>query len=420
MTLHRYDIIIAGAGIIGSAAAYSLSNKVSASGRKLKIAVIDLDLEGEFSSTLKNAGGVRATWRNRANIELCNFSIKFFESIRNIINFKQLGYFWLHNADSWKEILNNCPAYREYGIDVHVCEKKDVKEHLPFIDSLEDVEGLTISLNAGLIDHYSLRDYYRKIARKNGVEFIDRRFIEGIETCGKRVYGLITLDISDVIGKKGREGIKDFLRGKTDTHNNRRITYRFDIMVNATGAWADSIPGLYDGTKIMVKPRRRQLEVISCRELDLSNYGMIIDTSDVYFHKEGEYILVGYSNPDEPYGANFEFDFYGIDEGSKFVEKIWKPLWKRCKKFEKLKFIRGWSGLYGETSDRSGYLGKVDGFENVYESCGHTGRGLMISHGAAEALADLIFVGEFRDELRRAADLSRHRPNGPLYEQLHL
>ena len=160
--------------------------------------------------------------------------------------------------------------------------------------------------------------------------------------------------------------------------------------------------------------------VMKCPDVDLSSYGMIIDTSDIYFHNESGNILAGYSNMDEPYGYNFEFSFGGLDEKSLFVKHIWVPLWKRISKFEKVKFIRGWAGIYAETPDRSGYLGKVPGLDNIYESIAHTGRGLMISYGAAVALSDLILEGEIREELRGAEDLSRNRPEGDLFEGLHL
>ena len=96
----EFDYIIIGAGILGSACAYSMSRKLETLGKRNRIAVLDLDLEGEFSSTLKNAGGVRATWRNEANIQLCNYSIGFYESIGKEIDFKQTGYYWLHNEQT--------------------------------------------------------------------------------------------------------------------------------------------------------------------------------------------------------------------------------------------------------------------------------------------------------------------------------
>jgi len=88
--------------------------------------------------------------------------------------------------------------------------------------------------------------------------------------------------------------------------------------------------------------------------------------------------------------------------------------------FERLKFIRGWAGIYGETPDKSGFMGKVTGLDNVYECAGHTGRGIMISYGLAEALTDMLIDGRIRDQLTHAAELDRRRPSGPLMEQLHL
>jgi hypothetical protein len=44
----------------------------------------------------------------------------------------------------------------------------------------------------------------------------------------------------------------------------------------------------------------------------------------------------------------------------------------------------------------------------------------MISYGAATALADLVLEGKIRGELTNATDLSRARPQGDLFEGLHL
>ena len=68
--MKRYDVILIGGGIIGSATAMGLAE------RGLKVAVADIDLSGRLSSSEKNAGGVRATWWQRVNIELCRKSIQ--------------------------------------------------------------------------------------------------------------------------------------------------------------------------------------------------------------------------------------------------------------------------------------------------------------------------------------------------------
>jgi len=419
MAKFNYTYLIIGGGIIGSAIAFSLSNKCKDNKKKISIALLDIDLEGGFSSTLKNAGGVRATWKNDANIQLCKYSIDFYEKIKEQIDFKQKGYYWLHNENSWEEINDNYSKYLDYGIEVELYGKTEIQKILPFVDNLDGVSGLSVSRKAGLLDHYSLREYFRKGAKENGVQFVDRQFVTGAEKSGDSITNILTNDLSVVVKNEGDEGIRKILKGEKhfDTYDNE---YGCEIMVNAGGAWAHQISRHYGYIDKDIKPRRRQIELISCPELNISDFGMIIDTSDIYFHREGDLILLGYSNPDEPYGVNFRFDYYGLEEKSPFIEQIWKPLWKRISKFERLKFIRGWAGIYGETPDKSGFMGKVEGLDNVYECAGHTGRGIMISYGLAEAFADMVVDGKIRDELAFASDFQRDRPSGELQEQLHL
>ncbi len=404
------DFLIIGAGIMGSACAYSVSLRFP----KAKIIVLDPDLDGEFSSSLKNAGGVRATWRGRANVELCARSIQFYEKIADIVLFKQSGYYWLHDEKTNVEMRENLLLYHECGLKVDIYGVDKVTRYLDFVTNTEGIESLSVSRDAGFIDHYALREFYRKEAKYRGVEFVDRNFVRRIEVEDgevKRVFA----------GKvEGAGVVENLLVGRDLSSNACENIYSCGVLINTAGAWAPKISALYGITEEEAKPRRRQLQIVKCPELNLSKVGMVIDTSDVYFHREGSGILIGFSNPDEPFGVNYGYDFYDLSEDGPFVTQVWEPLAKRIKAFENMKFIRGWAGMYAETADRSGYLGKVRRLENVYECFGHTGRGLMISYGAAEALACLIEKGNFDDEFKSAEQLSRERPEGPVFEELHI
>lgn len=417
-----FDFLFIGAGILGSSSAYALSKELEKRGQSASIGVVDLDLEGEHSSTLKNAGGVRATWRSRANIELCKYSIDFYESISGIIQFRELGYYWMHGGRSWEEINENYPLYLEYGLPVELHKPKEVPLILPFVDNLDGISGLSISRKAGLIDHYSLREYYRSKARKRGVRFFDRLYVRGIDMHGGLAQGLTAYDLTGL--GKGRGGYEEAAREvlTKGIHESGLpvVEFKCSTLINTAGAWAPVVSALYGFKDEGIVPRRRQMVVLSSHEVDLSPYGMVIDTSDIYFHQEGANILAGYSNMDEPAGYNLDFSFGGLSEDSPFVKYIWEPLYWRISGFEKVRFVKGWAGIYAETPDRSGYLGRVPGCGNIYECAAHTGRGLMISYGAGQALSDLILDGRFRDDLKHAADLSRERNAGPLYEGLHL
>lgn len=419
MAGQSFDYLIIGAGILGSAIAYSLSNRLKDKGQGVSIGVLDPDLEGEHSSSLKNAGGVRATWRNRANIELAKYSIEFYERVASRIQFKKLGYYWMHGERSWDEVNGNYPLYKEYGLPVELHPPELISNFMPFVDNLDGISGLSISRKAGLIDHYSLRQLYRSAARERGVTFFDRHIVDSIKVSGGSVSDVTAIDLTRTGTAGWDDTVKDFLvSGEPGEGSGAKFTC--GTLINAAGAWAPRVSELYGFTDDDIKPRRRQMVVMKSADVDLSSYGMLVDTSEIYFHQDSDVILAGYSNTDEPYGYNFDFSFGGMDEESLFVKYIWEPLSKRISRFERLKLIRGWAGIYAETPDRSGFLGKVPGLENVYECAGHTGRGLMISYGAGEALTDLMLEGGFRKELEHAEDLSRERPSGEQYEGLHL
>lgn len=422
MTDYSFDFLFVGGGILGSSGAMALSKRLEERGENARIAVLDLDLEGEHSSTLKNAGGVRATWRNRANIELCKYSIDFYETIREEVQFRELGYFWLHDEEWWEEVNRNSNLYQEYGLSVELHPTRVVPEFLPFVDNLDGISGFSISRKAGLIDHYSLREYYRREAKQRGVVFFDKCYVREIIVSDGTVREVIACRLKEMedSGRDKSELVKTYLEDGRVDFPREEISFKCGVLINTAGAWAPRISKLYGFKDEQIRPRRRQMVVIRCPEVDLSSFGILIDTSDVYFHKDAENILAGYSNMDEPYGYNLDFNFGGMEEDSLFVKYIWLPLYNRISKFERVKFLRGWAGLYAETPDRSGYLGRVPGFKNVYECGAHTGRGLMISFGAGTALSDLILDGKFREELKHAKDLSRDRPSGELFEELHL
>ncbi len=141
----------------------------------------------------------------------------------------------------------------------------------------------------------------------------------------------------------------------------------------------------------MTEPVRRQIALVDVHAsdlphgVDLASLGMIVDSSNLYFHPEGGHVLAGYSIPGEPPGFDFTYD------GRAFFEaEIWPRLAQRASSFERCDHVRGWAGLYAVTPDRSGIAGAVEGFSNLFEAHSFTGRGVMQSYGIARAIAELV------------------------------
>src|SRR5260370_38396173 len=82
----RFDVVVIGAGVVGSSVAMGLAE------RGLKALAVDIDLSGRLSSSEKNAGGVRATWWQRVNIGLCRASTEYYQRVHAEVGFRQKAY----------------------------------------------------------------------------------------------------------------------------------------------------------------------------------------------------------------------------------------------------------------------------------------------------------------------------------------
>jgi sarcosine oxidase subunit beta len=158
---------------------------------------------------------------------------------------------------------------------------------------------------------------------------------------------------------------------------------------------------------------RRQICLVDSRVTNLARYGMIVDTSGVYFHNEGAHILAGYSPPDEPPGYHFHYD------GEPFFQaEIWPRLFARMSCMERLRHVSGWAGLYEVSPDRSAIVGRAA--PRVYEAHSFSGRGVMQSYGAGQALADLIARGAYGALDASALSRGRFADGAPAFEALHI
>jgi FAD-dependent oxidoreductase domain-containing protein 1 len=394
---------IIGGGIVGSAIAYELSR------RGLNdIHVLDPDLEGTWSSTERNAGGVRHLWSHPVNSELSRISIRLFDQIADEIGFQRTGYLWLFSEKqraSGERLYN---LTRARGLSYAQVTVPDLKKRWPFLDKTDDLAFGLFGSKDGLINPNALKLFFRREAKAGGVKFHDRKWVTRLTAEPAR------LEFVSLASETEAEVC--LTSGKAPELSTDKQIWDADLIILAAGAWTrELLRGLVKDPK--VNPIRRQIALLSAENFDLNAYGMIVDTSGVYFHAEGGKILAGFVLKDEPEGLNFSLD-------PDFMEShIWPALYERSSKFEKLKSVGGWGGLYSYTPDTSGILGKLSGTRGIYEAHSFTGRGLMQSYGAAVALAELIIDGKYQSI--DASPLRRERfdsgdANALLTEQLHI
>jgi sarcosine oxidase subunit beta len=171
------------------------------------------------------------------------------------------------------------------------------------------------------------------------------------------------------------------------------------------------------GAPVPCRAVPRQLSLVACRDVDLSSSGMIVDSTDCYFHHEaGDLVLAGYSPPADPPGYRFDY------EGEAFFEReIWPRLAGRISGFDRAAHVRGWTGLYELSPDHSALVGAVAELDNAYEIHSFSGRGVMQSWAAGLCLAELIATGAYRTYPSAAALAGTRFAEGRLQpEELHI
>ena len=116
---------------------------------------------------------------------------------------------------------------------------------------------------------------------------------------------------------------------------------------------------------------------------------MTIDAdSGVLVRREGDRILIAYSNPDEPPGFDLSFD-------PEFVHRFAEPLERRFPPVAAggIDPRRSWSGLYEVTPDHHAVLGGVPGLSGLLLANGFSGHGVMHAPAAGRLVAEMIVRG---------------------------
>ncbi len=394
----KADVLVAGGGVIGSAVAWALASRGVSD-----VVVVDLDLAGLYASSELNAGGARATWWQPVNIETCAVTLDFFRQHREELGFQERGYLWLHGDAALFEVAQQKLALQnDFGLGVEILKPGEVVERFPVLDTdPARLVGATFSRRDGLVNPNAVRQWFRREAESLGVRFLNRHYVSGVRTARQpnSQRRVDWVEVSEIAGRDPMDS-EGSIREILTTHTLRpemiesRERFACNVVVNCLGAWSPLFSAKV-GISDVTEPTRRQICMVRVQHEDedrlkaLLSLGMVVDASNLYFHPEGSDILAGYSIPEEAPG--FDFDY---DGETYFMEYVWPRLAECSSMFERCKHVRGWSGLYAVTPDRSGIAGPISGFTNLYEAHSFTGRGVMQSYGVATALAEWIDLGK--------------------------
>ena len=362
------DVVIIGSGIMGASTAFHLA----ARGCTNVVVLEQGELFG-LGSTGLNAGGIRYQFATAVNIKLSTLSIgmmeRFAAEMGQEVGLRQCGYlFMLDNEADLAQFTRNVALQNAHGVPSRVVSTQEIAGLAPEVE-LSGIIGGTWCPRDGLVDPNSLLQGYVSNARRLGV----------ILATGAEVTRV------------------DVERGRvTRVHSKAGVVETREVVI-AAGAWSGRVGDLA-GISIPIQPVRRQIAVTSAIPNLRRDFPFVIDFSRaLYFHREGNGLLTGMSNRDEPPGFDTR-----VDEAWRL--RHLEAAMERLPMLADAEVAAEWAGLYEVTPDDQPIIGRLPAVDGLSVCAGFSGHGLM--HGPA---AGLLMAEEILDGRARTIDIDSLR-----------
>ncbi len=364
------NIVIIGGGVMGVSTAYHLA----ARGVKDIILVEKEEFFGT-GATGRCAGGVRYQFATEVNIRLSLASLpmleRFEEEIGYPIDYRKCGYlFVLTNETDVAAFQRNVALQHSLGVETEWLEGDEIRRRLPLM-RFDDALAGTFGPDDGLVDPNGVVMGYLKAAQRLGVRALSETEVTGFTVKGGRIQSVHTT------------------QGEIAA----------PVVVNAAGPWAGVISEMA-GVEVPITPLRRQwLTTTPLPEIP-ADFPFVIDFAQaLYFHREGNGLLTGMSNPHEQPGFSQNVDpDWELTHMEAAIERM--PLLERAGAASRV------AGLYEVTPDAHPIFGATP-LEGFYLVAGFSGHGFMHGPIAGQLMAEIILDGAAQTVDVSMLDLAR-------------
>jgi sarcosine oxidase, subunit beta len=364
------DVVVIGGGVMGASCAYHL---LRAGVRQ----VVLLEREDAFGTgaTGRCAGGVRHQFATEINVRLSLASLPRFDSFREETgqdcDYRKCGYLIVLTKPADVESFRHSVALQNrLGVPTEWVTADEVRARLPEMHWPDALAG-TFNAQDGLVDPNSVVMGYVQRARQLGLTALTESPASAIEVDHGRVAAVVT--------------------------PGGRLTC--GAVVDAAGPWA-AVVGQMAGVDIPITPVRRQMVTTTPLPKLRREFPFVIDfAQSLYFHREGDGILTGMSNPNERPGFDQSID-------REWEIRALEAAATRLPMLDGAGRLSGWAGLYEVTPDAHPIFGAtpVEGFTVV---AGFSGHGFMHGPIAGQLMAELITQGRFVTVDVSSLDLAR-------------
>lgn len=359
--MNTYDVVVIGAGVIGTSVAFQLSRLGAKS-----VLVLDRGMIGA-GTTSQSSGILRTHYSVRENVELARKSWDVFNDFASYLGddeascgLVKCGYMIAASeGDKLEPLRASLNQQIEQGIPLELLNRKQASELLP-IARFDDAALIGYEPEAGFADAYLVATSFARAARRGGVTIKENVSVDEILFEGNRVVG-----VSTSIGN-----------------------FATSMVISTQNIWTPELAG-WTGRSLPIMPERHAVLALECEAAkytfsmpvfkDLASPGMLYCRSyggSQMLVSEG---VVGEKlNVADTEQGDIPMD-YIVDVGTQVAE--------RFPDYETAGIASSWTGVYDVTPDWNPVLGKLPGIEGLVVGYGFSGHGFKLSPTVGRVLA---------------------------------
>lgn len=346
------DIVIAGAGIVGAAAAYWLTRMDPS----LSVVLVERDRSFARASSSLSASSIRQQFSSPLNIRMSQFGLAFLRDMG--IAVEEKGYLYLGAAT---QLRAQNAVQRASGADVALLSPAQLAARFPWLN-VDDIELGSLGLSGeGWFDGPALHAEVLRRARAQGAQLLEGE-VRGFKRKPDGSIRAVLLADGSRIG--------------------------CGHVVNAAGPWARTLAAAAE-IALPVHARRRTVFVLSCPQA-LPGCPLLIDPSGFWFRPEGGYFIAA-TTPDP------DADDLPLEPNhAEFNEELWARMAHRVPAFESLRVERAWAGYYEmNLFDANAIIGAHPAVPNLWFANGFSGHGMQQAPAAGRGIAERILRGRY-------------------------
>ena len=359
--MDNYDVVVIGAGVIGSSVAFHLS-KLGAK----KVLVLDRATIGA-GTTSQSSGILRTHYSVKENVELARKSWSVFSDFAAYLGddeascgLVKCGYMIVADeGDKLESLRSSLDQQKQQGIPLELLDARQARELMP-IAQFDNVSLIGYEPEAGFADAYLTATSFARVARRGGVTIRENVTVNKLLIENGKVIGVST-------------SAGDFA---TST------------VISTQNIWTPELAG-WTGQTLPIAPERHAVLALECEAAaytykmpvfkDLASEGMLY-----YRSYGGNQMLVSEGVVGEKLNAadteqgDIPMD-YIVDVGAQVAE--------RFPAYETAGIASSWTGVYDVTPDWNPVLGALPGIEGLVVGYGFSGHGFKLSPTVGKILA---------------------------------